>query len=461
MGRNGMTSSWVIAENRKPGTRSWAISGSGTPISGYANAISAQAGQRVTLYVSTAAPQFQVTAYRMGYYGGTGARTIWHSSSVPGSQQPQCPLAQGINMVECHWRASLSFVVGDAWVQGDYLLKLTSSGGGASYVPLTVWDPHSKSTYVVMNAVLTWQAWNTYGGYDMYGGGAPGQTPQYDARARVLSFDRPYAYGAGAGDFLGNELPLVEFVEQYGLDVTYWTDITLAEHPQLLLAHKTLLSLGHDEQWSAAMRTGATQARDHGVNLIFFGASPVLRKVRLESSPLGADRREVNYRDATADPLYGKNNAEVSQNQWSEPPASLPSSELVGASYGGYGIDSDMIVTQPQSWLFTGTGLHTGSALSRLIRYDYDFYDTSSPHPANVQVLTHSPVGGGNYADTTYYTTLQSKAGVFETGTNYWVASMSPCDPHAAGCPNDLIRQITGNLFRVFGAGPAGETHPS
>jgi hypothetical protein len=37
-------------------------------------------------------------------------------------------------------------------------------------VPLIVWDPASHATYLVQNSVLTWQAWNPYGGDDFYGG---------------------------------------------------------------------------------------------------------------------------------------------------------------------------------------------------------------------------------------------------------------------------------------------------
>jgi len=40
------------------------------------------------------------------------------------------------NTVRARWSASLRFRVGDAWIQGDCLLKLVTDRGGASYVPL-------------------------------------------------------------------------------------------------------------------------------------------------------------------------------------------------------------------------------------------------------------------------------------------------------------------------------------
>ena len=375
-GPDGVEARWVVAENKRPGTTGWQITeppGVGM-IDGYASAVQATPGQHVTLFVSTDAATFRVSAFRMGYYGGAGARLVWRSSTARGALQPPCPLTPGINMVECSWSPSMQFTVSSDWVQGDYLLKLVGSGGQQSYVPLTVWDPSSHATYLVQNSVLTWQAWNTYGGYDLYGGGPSGATPTFDDRSRVVSFDRPYAVDDGAADFLGEEYPLVRFVEQHGLDVTYDTDIVTGERPSVVTNHKVFLSLGHDEQWSLEMRNAAIDALARGVNLVFFGASPVLRKVRLQPSPLGPNREMVNYRDPPDDPLYASDPAQVSQNQWIQPPANWPPSELVGSSYLGYGIDVPLVVTDPSSWLYEGTHLSEGSELDGVIRADFNGY---------------------------------------------------------------------------------------
>ena len=71
------------------------------------------------------------------------------------------------------------------------------------------------------------------------------------------------------------------------IDVAYTTDVDLDLHPELVLQHKALLSLGHDEYWSKEMFDGAQNARDHGVNLAFFGANAIYRQIRLTPSPLG------------------------------------------------------------------------------------------------------------------------------------------------------------------------------
>lgn len=469
-GPYGIEATWVIKENELPGTTAWEIpGGEAGGIDGYLSAVQATEGQNVTLYVSTQAPNWTVTAYRMGYYGGDGARQIWQSPQEPGVVQPACPVTPGINMVECSWSASLTFTVDASWVQGDYLLKLVGNGGQQSYVPLTVWDPASHATYLVQNDVLTWQAWNTYGGYDFYGGGPPGATATYDNRARVVSFDRPYApsFGDGAADFLDEEYPLVRFMEEHGLDVTYGTDITTAEDPGFLLDHRAFLSLGHDEQWSLEMRNAAIAALAHGVNLAFFGASPVLRKVRLQTSPLGPDREVVNYRDPSQDPELSIDPAQVSQNTWTQAPADWPPSLLVGSTYFGYGGTFPLAVTDPSSWLYKGTGLGQGAQVPDVISADFNGYTPGSDEPPGVEILAHSPVtpgvGPAGYADTVYYTSSTGNGGVFSSGTNGWIPAMAPCPTTtpAASCPATAVQEMTGNLLALFGSGPAGLTEPS
>ena len=481
-GRDGMQTRWVIEENKRPGTRDWEIR-PGTPgsIAGFASTTYAAHGDHVTLYVTTTASRLHVDAYRMGYYQGRGGRLVWRSPEVAGRQQPPCPRTTVTNMVACdNWTPTLDFTVTRAFVQGDYLLKLVGSGGQASYVPLTVWDPTSTAAYVVKNDVYTWQAWNQYGGYDFYGGEGTCPAGGYPPcnRARVVSFDRPYDYGDGAGDFLGSEYPLIRFVEQEGLDVTYVTDVTVEQHPALLGEHRAMLSLGHDECWSLTERRAADRAEAHGVNMIFFGASAILRHVRLQASPLGADREEVDYRDPAEDPLYNKGDPlEVTENTWSSPPANWPEIGFVGEQYVGYLLPGArpgrLVVARDASpWIFRGTGLRRGSQVPGIVTGDLDEFDPGD-HPADLEILAHSPVSlsdavsetgasqGFIYSDMTYWTDPTSRAGIFDSGATSWIGSLTPCPRGTRDCPATITRRITGNLFALFGRGPAGRFRPS
>jgi hypothetical protein len=483
-GPAGVEARWVIAQNRLPGTRAWEIHGRHAGIEGFASLVYAHRGQRVTLYVSTTGPRFRAEAFRMGYYQGRGARLVWQSAQLAGRRQPACPLARGINMVACdNWSPSLTFTVTGAFAQGDYLIKLAGPGNRQSYVPLTVWDPASTATYVVKNDVFTWQAWNPFGGYDLYAGlgSCPAGVYPLCSRARVVSFDRPYDAENGSGNFLTLEYPLVRWAEERGLDVGYATDLTIQQHPAWLLRHRVLLSLGHDECWSLAERQAAVAARDQGVNIVFFAASPILRHVRTQASPLGPDREEVDYRDAAQDPLNKGNPLQVTGNEWASPPASWPEYDFVGDTYEGFlepGLHAGLRVADASAWVFQGTGLGNGSVIPGVVASDVDKFDAAMGQPADDQILAHSPVPAGLgqtsmppfYSDMTYYTGPGGGAGVLDTGTNNWIPALGSdrdgCRPGGTGgtggiCALAAVRRITANILRVFGGGPAGRIQPS
>jgi hypothetical protein len=476
----GVRASWVIEENRKPGTPGWQIDAAPASggIEGFANRVDAAAGQTINLYVSSHAPRFHAEAFRLGYYGGVGARLVWQSSEVPGLAQPACPVTPDTHMVACaNWTPSLTVPIDGRFVPGDYLFKLVGSQRQQSYVPLTVWDPDSHAAYLVKNDVFTWQAWNPYGGYDYYTGTGrcPPKVYPLCSRARVVSYDRPYGDEQGTGDFLWLEAPMVRFVEQQGLDISYATDVTVAEHPQILANHRMLLSLGHDECWSLPERQAAAAAEHKGLNLGFFGASALLRHVRSQSSPLGPDRELVDYRDAAADPLNATADPrQVTGNTWSSPPASWPETNFVGEAYNGFlepRVSEPLTVTDASAWIFAATGVHNGQQLPGVIGSDVDSLQPPASHPPNVQILTHSALpaahaqpnttsGAMFYSDMTYYTDPTSHAGVFDSGTNNWIPALQahPGEPQSSA---QAVRAITTNLLRVMGQGPAANTQPS
>jgi hypothetical protein len=462
----GPAGSRVAVENRRPGTAGWRITRQGAPeaIQGWADQVSAASGERVRLYVSTTAGRFWVEAYRMGWYDGRGARLVWRSQPLVGRRQPPPTLSPGTNMVATRWRPSLTIAIGPDWPPGVYLLKLVAATG-QRYVPLTVRDDTSRAALAVMNAVTTWQAYNLWGGRNQY----VGPDGRLETRSRVVSFDRPY-YGNGAGEFLGNEYPLVRLVESLGLDVTYWTNIDLHRHPQRLLAHRGLVSLGHDEYWSTRMRRGAEAARGHGVNLAFLGANAVYRHIRLEPSAIGRHRQQVNYKPWSVgdDPAWQIDPSQVTTD-WRRPPLNDPESRLLGAQYECNPTHAPGVVVQPSSWLFAGTGVRAGTRLPGLVGDEYDRVQPGVPRPPGVEVLLHSPVycsgaavRGASFADTTYYT-APSGAGVFNAATSSWVCQLSRACATTRRSPFTarVVGTATVNLLRGFARGPAGQGHPS
>jgi hypothetical protein len=451
-------------EKKPSGTNAWRIPHDAPEtIEGYADRVSVQRGERVGLFVSTEARRFHVEAYRIGYYGGREGLFVWRSRPVEGEQQPAPMTDPSTNMVEAPWRESLAFHVGQGWQPGAYLLKLKGSDGGQGYVPLVVRDDASRAALLIQLGVTTWQAYNTWGGYSLYHGPDGG----FGTRSRVVSFDRPYDGHRGAGGLLGPlERPLIILAERMGLGVTYWTDLDLHERPDLLTQHNALVTLGHDEYWSGPMVKAALAARDEGVNIAFLGANAVYRHIRLEPSPLGKNRRQVGYKVAEEDPLYGVQDRRVTAD-WRVGPVPRPESVLTGALYQCNPVLADMVIADADAWPFAGTGLGNGDVLPNMVALEYDQVDGFYPTPETIQILAHSPLEcreAADYADMSYYTT-ESGAGVLATGTQGWVPALRCPGPTSSSgyfhpCDRFAV-QITRTVLRTFARGPAGAVHPS
>jgi hypothetical protein len=447
------------AENRRPGTAGWRIcdAGSSGRIEGYADRVSVLPGRSFRLYVSTTAPRFRVQAFRMGWYGGRQGRQVWESGWVAGRAQAPARLIAATRTVTTGWRPSLT--VGTAgWPAGAYLLRLDSSDGPEGYVPLTVRSRSVAGKVVLLEGVTTWQAYNSWGGYDLYHG------PRgFDDRSYAVSFDRPYDL-TGAALFLYFDQPPVALAESTGVPLAYETDVDLDEHPGLLAGARAVISLGHDEYYSPAMRMAVLRARHAGTNFAFLGANAMYRHIRFAASALGPDRIQIAYKVARRDPAYRHDDAASTQN-WRDPPDPRPESVMTGVFYECNPVNYPYVVTTPGSWIFAGTGVRRGTSIPGLVGPEYDRINPAVPFLRPLQILAHSPVtclGHHSFADSAYYT-VRGGAGVFASGTMRWVCAMrGPVCGHGVGiAAQRFVDRATENLLHGFAAGPAGRRHPA
>jgi hypothetical protein len=460
------TAPWLIAENAKPGTLNW-ICNHNQPehaLEGFASQVSAVPGDDVAVFVSTTARAVQVQAYRMGYYQGLGGRLIVQTDFVPATVQAAPVVTFGLGTVTCPWSPTLTLNITKDWLPGCYLLKLVGDGGEEQFVPLTIRDDASTASYVLQNSVTTWQAYNLWGSYSLYYGPDSKGRGTFADRARAVSFDRPYpqTWASGAADFVGNELPLLFHLESLGLDMTYWTDVDLHTRPQLLMNHRCLFSLGHDEYWSTPMREGASVANAGGVNLAFLGANACYRQIRLQSTSVGSNRLQVCYKDAAEDPMAHQQPALTTVN-WNQAPLNSPESTLIGSMYQSVGAKADMVVTDASSWFYDGCNLSDGHTFPNTILGEYDRYVPSLPGPHNADVLAHSPVPGqSNWSDITYYTAPGNGGGVLASGSASFVSLLGntgsiPPNVILPAIPGvtDVVRRAMENVYGRFGLGPA------
>ncbi len=168
------------------------------------------------------------------------------------------------------------------WPPGSYLLRLDASTGVQSYVPMVIRSPSVAGRTVLISAVTSYQAYNGWGRYSLYGG--PGGS--FADRGRRVTFDRPISYNHGAGAYFQLEFPLVVFAERLGLPLAYLTSVDLDLYPGVLAAPGPWSARGMTSTGRRAMRAAVTRARDTGTNLAFLGANAI-------SARSGSSRRSA------------------------------------------------------------------------------------------------------------------------------------------------------------------------
>jgi hypothetical protein len=163
-----------------------------------------------------------------------------------------------------------------------------------------------KGTIVFRTADLTWAAYNKYGGWNLYQGpkssvdGSKNTTKDtFASRTRTVSYNRPshnrlpFPLGQAQNFLFGTEFAMLYFLERLGYNVVYIScednDILHAagyfkdSGKSKRIAHEqaqtTLLSVGHDEYWTAAMLKSHVDARNQGTNLAYFSGNEMFWRV--------------------------------------------------------------------------------------------------------------------------------------------------------------------------------------
>lgn len=444
----------IQIENAKPGSADWQLFREANgEIEGFASATSVNQGESISFYVNTSDANYTIDIYRMGWYGGLGARRVAPTVTRLGRRQPLPDPDPVTGLTECHWLDPYTITIPSDWISGIYLAKLSAVNLKVDrYIIFVVREDGRRSNHYFQSSVTTAQAYNGWGGLSLYSFTNPdGQ------KAHKVSFDRPYLDGSGTGTFLYRwEYNMVRFLEREGYDVTYCTDVDTHRRPDLMRSHSSFLSVGHDEYWSHEMRDHVEAALAAGVNLGFFSANTCYWQVRFEADSNGVpDRTVVGYKEEalTQDPyaLDGNpaNDGYVT-TQFRLSPVNRPEASLLGVQYIYSPIDGDIVIDDVTSapWVFEGTGLTKGSVITGLLGYEVDATDHAYT-PAGTTRLAHSPFfdqkqSATSYSDMVVRTTANG-ATVFATGTIQWAWGL---DSWKQGRPSDAARQITRNVLR-------------
>src|SRR3954452_21792358 len=249
-------------------------------VTGYCWPQSVTRGDTVALHLSS--PGARPVAVEVARVGA--ARTVvFFDDAVPADSYATPIDASGNG---CGWPAALALEIDSAWRSGYYEVALTVDIDGKvrrshAFFVVRPRDNAPTASILLALATNTWQAYNDFGGRNLYNGGTqvslqrpftagylykpPGlgrrvtttapPDPQMAAHVGYLSLNHlsPWAGSAGWPDW---ELPFVQWAEGNGYEIDVVTNADLEDHPALLRdgGYALYLSVGHDEYWSARMR---------------------------------------------------------------------------------------------------------------------------------------------------------------------------------------------------------------
>jgi hypothetical protein len=474
----------IACENSKPGTpaTTWDVSGAGSAaIQGFATEMSVNAGETQRFKVSTTAASYRLDIYRMGYYGGAGARLIATVNPVGRQTQPGCLSAPSTGLVDCgNWAVSASWAVPATAVSGIYFARLVRTDGtsGASHIVFVVRDDAGHSGIVFQTSDTTWQAYNTYGGNSLYTGSPVG-------RAYKVSYNRPLTTRGNAPEdaVFNAEYPMVRFLEANGYDVSYISGIDTDRRGALLRNHRTFLSVGHDEYWSGPQRANVEAARDAGVNLAFFSGNEMFWKTRWEAGIDGSGtpyRTLVAYKETHANAIIDPS-AEWT-GTWRDPRFSppknggRPENAVTGTAFkvnaGTVSLRVPAADGKLRLWRNTPVATQAAGATATLgtgtLGYEWDEDADNGARPRGLIKLSTTTASGldvlqdwgSSYASgsATHNLTLYrapSGALVFGGGTVQWSWGLDSTHDRGSGAASVPMRQATVNLFADMGVQPA------
>jgi hypothetical protein len=404
---------WMARENAKAGSAKW---DDGAPVrmsgdfskraqlkrvEGWFGTTSAQCGQKVSLRIVGGSPGIEtsISIYRMGYYNGARARLI---------------------AVEKTKDKLWKFTVTQNTPPGQYLFRLDANRHKTSFVPLVIRDAKSKSPITFVSSVLTWQAYNQWGGLS-------------------LTFNRPYD-GDGAGQFRYMEFPALYLAERAGHEINYITDLDLDSDPTALRGTQSIVVGGQSEYWTERMRGAMDASVDRGINLVALGANTGYNKVTYDSE--------------------SRTMSDVIK--WRDPTIRKSESQILGSQSFVSGVKSDYVVKRAAEWPFSV--LKKGQKIVGVVGREADA-PIKNGKRVGVEVLAQSPpLGEKKIAAVATYYTRPSGAGILNIGTNGWVCAIDNKCPWGHVFAISTRRQIaivTGAIFEGLTRGPLGKWRPA
>ena len=451
-------------------------------VEGYAWPLSVKAGETVGLHVSSSSANVQFEIVRLGSEakpmktGPTDRSTIYTLNSSAH------PIPEKASSEGCGWPVAKELKIPEDWPSGYYEVRLSVSDGGGKFTHrnrrtassscffvVRSANPGTGSKILIQLATNTYNAYNNWGGFSLYAYNGRGGN-----QGNKVSFLRPPSSQYGNW-----ELPFVSWAEKNGYVLDFAVNEDLEYHPEILSNYKLVLSVGHDEYWSAPMRDNLEKYIAEGGHVAFFSGNSVCWQVRSENDGTAMTSWKQN---AGSDPHFKSGQFETLSSLWSHHLTNRPENQLTGVGFlfGGYHkshghfMDGSggYTVHRPKHWIFNDTGLNQGDLLGArdsIVGYECDGCEmTIGPDglpaptgndgtPKNFEILATAPAQW--HADDSWWyekfdhdrlgaavlgTYSSAKGGtVITTGSTDWA--------HGLRGQDEAVSQITRNILNKLG----------
>jgi hypothetical protein len=391
----------------------------------YTDATSYAPGDRVTFFVSSPVPALTCTVLRVG----SEERKVHEQAGIRAGHHapPKHAWRDG-----CGWPETFSLTVGSDWPSGYYRVALRAGELEAEhFFVVRAASPGAQARHVLVLATNTYQAYNGWGGKNLYGDDAafadsPDQLKNRPEPASVVAWDRPYsrallrspvptriptstrrgmggplglpdaaaallAAGASIWDmpagFLNKwEQQFVAWAERAGIPLDFLAQSDLDADANALEPYPSYLSVGHDEYWSWEERDVVEAFVDAGGSASFLSGNTSYWQVRFERG--GQSMAGYKFTAPSEDPVLGSEHERRVTSLWSDPLIGRPETEMTGLTFAragyaraGFALSRGIAgytIYRPEHWSLAGTDLFYGDVIGSefaLCAYETDGCD--------------------------------------------------------------------------------------
>lgn len=221
-----------------------------------------------------------IRIFRMGWYGGSGARLVFFSNEIevfPGelwnSNQPG---RLDFSARGPSWKCVFEHIVPDQWCDGLYIIKVENDEGKATLAPFWLTSPLECEGVAVCFSPINIQARNWWGGYSATQviNGKPKKIRHlyHQIGSKTLSINRPM-FNPRTGDFLRWAYPFVRFLERHDIPITYITDLDIEEMGSIPESITHFVTLGPMRYWTELLNNELEMfCEKEGTTYAHFGA---------------------------------------------------------------------------------------------------------------------------------------------------------------------------------------------